>query len=91
MDLVKDINVEDLKNDDSASTRHAVSSTQSTASKLTFKMPKYDPSISYDAEYYEMFTQNMELLERLDQESNEHCELLKKIYRIKDFYDLNIM
>ena len=42
-------------------------------------------------EYYELFEKNMELLEQLDKESDEHCELLKKVYRIKDFYDLNIL
>ena len=92
MNLMQDINIEEVvKNDETASTRHAVSSTQSSSSKIGFKLPKYDPSIDYSEEYYEMFEQNMALLERLDQESNEHCDLMKKIYRIKDFYDLNIM
>lgn len=56
MNLMQDINIEEVvKNDETACTRQPVSSTQSSSSKIGFKLPKYDPSIDYSEEYYEMF------------------------------------
>ena len=55
MNLIQDINIDELKNEETASTRHAVSSSQSSSSKVVSKVPKYDPSIDYGEEYFEMF------------------------------------
>lgn len=91
-EIMKDVNSDDFKMvEDSASTRNAISSSQSSIQKLPLGIPKYDPNISYDAEYYELFEKNMELLEEIDRESNDIFDIQKRILRIKDFYDHNIL
>ena len=42
-----------------------------SSSMAMLKMPKYDPSVSYDSEFYNLFIQNQNLMERLEQEAVE--------------------
>ena len=54
--LAQDINEEQPIED--LSTCNANSSTASSASKPVFKLPKYDQSINYDSEFYNLFLKN---------------------------------
>lgn len=42
-----------------------------SSSMAMLKMPKYDPTVSYDAEFYNLFIQNQNLMERLETEAVE--------------------
>ena len=53
-------------------------------------MPDYDPNIQYDAEFYNMFTENQNLLEQVEREAEIRNNMLMKSYRIKDYYYKNV-
>ncbi len=54
--VVQDINDEASFEESSAC--NANSSTESSASKSAFRLPKYDPQVSYDSEFYSLFLKN---------------------------------
>jgi hypothetical protein len=66
------------------------SSTAAVSPLDAMKMPEYDPSKSYDAEFYNLFIWNQQLLEQVEKEAQERNDLIQSIYRISDFYDCNI-
>lgn len=45
-------------------------------------MPEYDPSKSYEGEFFKMHMKNAQMLEELDQIAGDKNELLMKICRI---------
>ena len=53
-------------------------------------MPDYDSTKHYDTEFYNLFIQNQNLLEQVENEANERNDTLMQIYRISDFYDNNV-
>lgn len=51
--------------------------TQSAISACSaFKMPKYDSSLSYDTEFYNLFIKNQNLLEKVEIEAKERNDTL---------------
>lgn len=54
-----------------------------------FEMPVYDPSLQYDSEFYNLFIQNQNLLEKIEEVADQRNYRIHKIYRIQEYYDEN--
>jgi hypothetical protein len=69
---------------------HRSSETKWSVKLNEFKMPKYDPSVSYEAEFFNKFLENQQLLADVDKVAQENFDSLYRIFRIKDYYDQNV-
>jgi len=52
-------------------------STAAASPLEALKMPEYDPKKSYDAEFYNLFIWNQQLLEQVEKEAYERNEIIQ--------------
>ena len=65
-----------------------MSATSSLVNRL--QMPEFDPSKSYEGEFFKMHMKNAQLLEELDAHAGIKNDVMMKICRIQDFYDTEV-
>ena len=82
----KDAEMEENSEGGQESTKSAFS----PESISVFKLPVYDPKVNYVSEFYNLLTENQNLLRELEDKAEDRNKLLSHSFRIKDYYDRNI-
>lgn len=65
-------------------------SLRSLNTEVDVQVPKYNPGICFNQQYFQMFLKNQQILEQIDYIGHDNTDIRLQILRINDFYDRNI-